>query len=386
VSDPPRIVHLVYSLGTGGLENGLVNIINRTPPQRYRHAIVCIDRSGPFAGRLQGDVPVIELRKRPGHDLGCYRRLLAALAVLQPALVHSRNLAALEMQLAVALRRGVRRVHGEHGRDLSDLDGSNWKYRLLRRSLRPLIHGWIAVSEDLASYLRRDIGVRAAQVHQLDHGVDSERFAVPGTDRCRQALPAGFLPPDGLLVGTVGRLAGVKDQQSLLAAFAQLRSAAPDLAPRLRLALVGDGPERAALAAQAVALGIADATWFAGDRSDVPALLAALDLFALPSLAEGISNTVLEAMASGVPVVATDVGGNPELVKPGVNGVLVPVGDAAALAQALLVLLRDDTGRRDMGRQAREWVSERFHWDRTVERYLAVYDQVIAQGQGRAAA
>ena len=134
---PPLVVHIIHELGTGGLENGLVNIINRSPPGRYRHAIVCLTRAGEFATRISApDVQVIELHKRPGHDFGLYWRLLRALRMLRPAIVHTRNLSTLEMQFVAAVLPGVKHVHGEHGRDVFDLHGTNRKYNLLRKAAR----------------------------------------------------------------------------------------------------------------------------------------------------------------------------------------------------------------------------------------------------------
>ena len=143
--------------------------------------------------------------------------------------------------------------------------------------------------------------------------------------------------------------------------------------------MVGDGPERPALEVAIAAAGLGEAVWLAGDRVDVPALLGAMDLFLLPSLGEGISNTVLEAMAAGLPVIATHVGGNPELVIEGETGHLVPVGDPAALAAAVLPLLDDPARRRAFGEAARQSVRERFDWPRTVAGYLAVYDEVLGR-------
>ena len=373
----PLVVHVIYALGTGGLENGLVNLINRTPPNRYRHAIICLTESGSFAGRITvPGVPIIALHKRPGHDPAMYWRLWRALRRLRPAIVHTRNMAALDTQLLGLLMPRTRRVHGEHGRDVHDLDGSNRRYRWLRRALAPLIQRFICVSQDLAQWLVEDVGIPGRKVVQLYNGVDHERFASPGP---KPADWPAHWPADALVVGTVGRLAAVKDQQTLIRALAHSFQMRPDLRKRVRCIVVGDGPERPALEVAIAAAGLGEAVWLAGDRVDVPALLGAMDLFLLPSLGEGISNTVLEAMAAGLPVIATHVGGNPELVIEGETGHLVPVGDPAALAAAVLPLLDDPARRRAFGEAARQSVRERFDWPRTVAGYLAVYDEVLGR-------
>ncbi len=143
----------------------------------------------------------------------------------------------------------------------------------------------------------------------------------------------------------------MKDQQLLLRAVAHLRDEHPALGDRLRLLIVGDGPLYPALTQMIEHLSLQDIVWLAGDRDDVPSLLQAMDVFVLPSLAEGLSNTVLEAMASGLPVIATAVGGNIELVEEGFNGSLVAVGDHEALSDAMVALLENDDGAGQTGRQ-----------------------------------
>jgi sugar transferase (PEP-CTERM/EpsH1 system associated) len=377
-ADPPLVMHLIYELGTGGLENGLVNIINRSDPARYRHAIVSLTRSGPFADRITaGSVEIVPLHKRPGHDLRVFFRVWRELRRLRPAILHTRNLAAFEMQLVGLLFPRLRKIHGEHGRDVYDLDGTNPRYRLLRKALRPFIDRYITVSRDLERWLVDCIGIRPVQVRQIYNGVDHERFR-PRTGGRPAALPAGWLPADGVLIGTVGRLAEVKDQATLLRAFARVVEASPRLRERLRLVLVGDGPLAGSLRALVEELGIGPLVWMPGDRDDVPALLQGMDVFVLPSLAEGISNTILEAMACGLPVLATDTGGNPELVEPGHNGELFPVGDPAALAGRLRRLVEDPARMRRLGTEARDRVLQRFDWEVTVAQYLALYDEVLA--------
>lgn len=381
--DRPLVAHIIYALSTGGLENGLVNIINRSPPERYRHVIICLTTADDFAHRITApDVQVIELHKREGHDFQCYAKLRRLLRELRPAIIHSRNMAALESQLCSVGLPGIKRVHGEHGREVNDLDGSNVKYLLFRKFMRFFVHRYIAVSKDLESWLKARVGVRESRVTQIYNGVDHSRFA-PETVKPLALLPAQWQSLGGILVaGTVGRLTPVKDQQLLLRAVALLRESDIDLSERLRLIVVGDGPLSPQLNELIDQLALRDSVWMAGDRKDVPELLQAMDVFVLPSLGEGISNTVLEAMASGLPVIATAVGGNVELVEQGFNGSLIPTGDPVALAASLAALLKNDEDRTRQGENARQRVCHRFDWDRTVDAYLHVYDELL----GRASA
>jgi len=177
-------------------------------------------------------------------------------------------------------------------------------------------------------------------------------------------------------------MAEVKDYPSLVRAFLLLVESRPDLRDRLRLVILGDGPARAACLEQLAAAGAAALAWLPGERRDVPALMQSFDVFALPSLGEGISNTILEAMATGLPVVATRVGGNPELVEPGVTGTLVPAHDPPALADALAAYAGDAARRRTEGARARQRAEERFSIGAMVAGYLGVYDAVLAHRGG----
>ena len=142
------------------MENGLVNIINRMPAGKYRHVIICLTEADNFARRITADgVEIIELHMREGHDFDCYRRLRKYLKRLRPDIVHSRNIAALEAQLSTIGLSGLKRVHGEHGREIFDLDGSNWKYLALRKLMRLFIDRYIAVSRDLEHWLAASVGV-----------------------------------------------------------------------------------------------------------------------------------------------------------------------------------------------------------------------------------
>lgn len=378
----PRVAHVVHSLRTGGLENGLVNLINRMPADRYRHAVICLKDYDRFAERIErDDVPIIALDKKEGQDPALYLRLWKTFRTLRPALVHTRNLAAVEAQLPAWLAGVPARVHGEHGRDMADLAGARRRYRLLRRALRPLIHHFIPLSRDLESYLHDAIGVRAERMTRITNGVDVERFRPNPAARERLLRECGW-PADTLIVGWVGRMEAVKNPLGLVEAVSHL-CADEATADRVRLVLVGDGSQRREVEGAISAAGLDDRSWLPGSRDDVADLLPAFDLFALPSLAEGISNTVLEALACGVAVVATDVGGNRELVDPGSCGALVPPRDPEALAQALARYLAEPDRVTTHGAAARRKAVGQFSIDAMVAAYTDTYDRVLARhGRG----
>ncbi len=318
----PLVVHVMHRFDVGGMENGIVNLINHIPRDSYRHAIVALTKVTDFRKRIRrDDVEFFALDKPPGHSFWIYPRLFRLFRQLRPAIVHTRNLGALEV-VVPAWAAGVRaRIHGEHGRDFDDLDGSCKKYQWIRRIYRPFVTYYIALSRDLDQYLTQAVGIPEKRVVQIYNGVDAERFHPAAR---RAPIPGCPFNDEGLwIVGTVGRMQAVKNQTDLARAFVQALQAAPEARQRLRLVMIGDGPLRNEAQALLEQAGCADLAWLPGERNDVPEILRGLDCFVLPSLAEGISNTILEAMACGLPVIATDVGGNAELIAAGVTGTLV---------------------------------------------------------------
>ena len=377
-SDAPLIVHVIHRLDVGGMENGLVNLINHMPAEKYRHAIVSLTESTSFRARIRrDDVECYSLHKKSGQDFGLYVRLWRLLRRLRPVIVHTRNLAAVEAVVPAALAGVPCRVHGEHGRDLQDVDGTKRRYQLLRRLIAPLVHRFIALSGELASYLCDSVGIAPSKVTRIINGVDVGKFE-PVKDT-RSPLPAeSRIDVSGaIVIGTVTRMQAVKDPLTLARAFAMLVN--QGLAPPVKLVMVGDGPLLAEVADELRAAGVERHVWLAGSRNDVPELLRSFDVFALSSRVEGISNTVLEAMASGLPVVATRVGGNDELVENGKTGRLVPSRLPEALANALAHYVSHPELIKEHGRAGRRRAEHSFDIDGMVARYTEVYDDVMAR-------
>jgi sugar transferase (PEP-CTERM/EpsH1 system associated) len=334
-----------------------------------------------FAARVKNPaVQFLALNKPPGHAVAQYPKVWRLMRELRPAIVHSRNLAALEMQLPAALARVPVRIHGEHGRDLDDVDGLNKRLQRLRRVYSPLVHRYITVSEDLRSYLCGRVGIARGRVEQIYNGVDTSRF-VPGAGGAQALAGSPWNPAEHWVVGTVGRLQAVKNQVLLVRAFARARELSPLIRERARLSVVGDGPARAEVQAVLDASGAGPAVWLAGERSDVPDVMRSLNAFVLPSMAEGVSNTILEAMASGLPVLATAVGGNGELVQAGITGQLTPSNDVEAMAQALAAWAADPERAAAWGSRARAVAESEFSLQAMVARYAATYDAAL-QRQG----
>lgn len=373
----PLVAHIIFRLDFGGLENGLVNLINQIPADRYRHAIICLTTHSEFRERIKREnVEVFDLNKAAGKDLGMYARLWRLLRSLRPDVVHTRNLATLDSQFVAALAGVKHRIHGEHGWDMIDLDGSNRKYNMLRRAASLVVQRYIPMSRDLDAWLRSTVGISPGKITQIYNGVDTTKFHA-ADDMSRAVLPNGFANDKSVIVGTVGRMAEVKDQLTLVRAFVRMREASTVARANARLVLIGEGSLRSQARNILEEAGALDTAWLPGARSDVAELLRAFDIFVLPSLNEGISNTILEAMATGLPVVATRVGGNPELVESGHNGVLTPPSDPAAMADSILAYVEEPALTVRHGQAGRSRVMSQFSLTRMVDDYLDVYDGVF---------
>jgi len=377
MQNTPLIAHVIYRLGVGGLENGLVNLINAIPSNRYRHAIICVENYTDFRHRIKrDDVEIIALNKRKGHDIKLYFRLLKVLRELKPDIIHTRNLSALEAQLVAVIARVKVRVHSEHGRDISDLTGENFKYNTLRRSIYPFVSHFITVSKDLETWLTTLLAVSPDRISQIYNGVDHLRF-FPDVSQSRRHGPEGFFVENAFVVGSVGRMEEVKNYPNLVKAFLRIFEQQSEARERLRLMIVGDGSTRQECVRLVQEAGAEKYVWFPGERSDIPELMRMMDLFVLPSLAEGISNTILEAMSSGLPVVATRVGGNVELVEDAKTGKLVTSENVVELAEAILEYYTESELLALHGQSARQKIEAEFSMASMINSYLSVYDQAL---------
>ncbi len=369
----PLITHIIYRLDVGGIENGLVNLINTMPGERYRHAIICITHATDFRQRIQrSDVPIYELHKPEGKSLWHYWKTYKILRQLKPTIVHTRNLPTIECQLAAFLAGVSFRIHGEHGWDAYDPDGSNVKYQWLKRLFKMFINHYVPLSQELKLYLTKKIHVSEQRITRICNGVDTKRFYPNPANRSTiEGCP--FTNSQHVLIGAVGRMHGVKDQLNLVKAFIELRKTEQN--DNARLLLIGEGPLRQQAVALLEQAGLSDDAWLPGARNDIADIMRGLDVFVLPSSSEGISNTILEAMASALPVVATDVGGNAELVVDSTTGGIVPKSNHMALAKTLNIYIQDHALRKQHGQAGYQRIQQKFSMDAMVNQYLDVYDR-----------
>jgi sugar transferase (PEP-CTERM/EpsH1 system associated) len=370
-AQPIRVLHVVDTLNVGGIQTALLNFVERTMGP-FQHAVCCIREGGPVARRLGAlGVPVHCVGKRDGHDWGVMFRIARLCRSARPHVVHTRNWGAIDGIIGARLAGVPAVIHSEHG--LSNVDPEHYRRRVGRRLLVPLVDQLVAVSDHLRCRLRDEVGVDTHKITLVRNGVDLIKFE-PGMGRAARRGAAGYCATD-VVVGTVGRLVEVKDHRGLLEAFRRVSAHHP----ACHLIIIGDGPERGALESQIRQWGLGDRVRLVGYTDDVAAWLSILDLFVLASHLEGTSNALLEAMAAGLPVVATRVGGNAEVVVDGVTGRLVPAGDMAALAAALEAYSRDADARRQHGAAGRDWVAEHYPIDAMIAGLAAVYRDAVAR-------
>lgn len=362
----PLVVHLIYRFECGGLQTLLAECINRMPAQHYRHAVICLTGYTDYAEKIKR--PGVELHaldKKPGPGLSTHRRLWKLLRQLRPAVMHTYNISTIEYSLTALLAGVPVRIHAEHGRDSVEMDGKHIKYNLLRRLLVPVIHAYVPVSADLGDWLRDTIGVPERKIAMVPNGVDTTHYAPP------EVKPGPM--PERISIGSVGRIDRIKNHDGLLEAFRLLLQRFPAPQFDLQLTIVGDGPLLQTLRDQVASQPWADRVWLAGARTDIADLMRSFTVFALPSLSEATPVTILEAMATALPVVASRVGGVPQLVLHESTGLLVPASDPEALANALSAYIRDPQLRARHGAAGRAHVLAHYSMDQMVGGYDTLY-------------
>jgi sugar transferase (PEP-CTERM/EpsH1 system associated) len=323
---PLVVLHVILSLEIGGMEQVVSSLIQHLDQTRYTSVVACVEGLGPLALELQSKgIRVIKVSPMvPMVSFFFPSQLVQVIKGVNPDAVHVHSGCWHKAALAARLSGVKNIIYTEHGRIFPDSRAVvflDWLYSPLTRHV-------VAVSDNLADYMCSAVGIAKSKISVIMNGIDVERFR---SARVRRV--AG----EGLRVGIIARLAPVKDIATLVRAVAIVQRRHPNLL----LVIVGDGPERNSLESLVQDLGLTSVVTFQGFRRDIPAVLEEIDIFTLSSLSEGTSITLLEAMASGKPVVVTDVGGNRAVVEQGVNGLLVPAAEPESLARALSALADD---------------------------------------------
>jgi sugar transferase (PEP-CTERM/EpsH1 system associated) len=373
---------VVHSLHVGGLENGLVNLLNRLDPERFRQTVCCLTSAGKLAERIKvPGVEIMELNVPAGQFRFPLLRLTKIFHRLSPNIVHTRGWPTVDAVFAARCAGVSYLVHGEHGREHSDVEGKNWKRNQIRRLVGHVVDRYVIVCDFFRLWLNEMCRVKSERIVYIPNGVDTEKFRPSDSGSALEASPSEVrkrlrsqlgLPPNPVLVGTVGRLDPVKDFPTLMKGFRQIK----DSFSGAKLVIVGDGPVRSNLSRLGEELGLDSSLIWLGERNDIPELLRSFDIFVQTSIFEGMSNTILEAMASSLPIIATDTGGNPEVVSNGENGILVPVGGVTELSVALQKYLSDPVLRYKHGSNSRRRAIDCFDLSLMAARYAEMYENL----------
>jgi glycosyltransferase involved in cell wall biosynthesis len=358
------ILYLITELSTGGAQTALLRLLSGLDRGRFAPTVACLyNGDGAVAMEIRAlDIHVFDAQMRHKADLFALLRLHSWIRRAGPTILHTSLFHANLPGRILGRMAGVPIVICSERTMAME---SEWRYRINRWTIG-LVDRVTAVSANVRDFCVTHIGLPAEKVSVIYNGVELPEGALPSRQEARAELG---LPSDEPVVAAVSRLEPVKGIAILIQALTHV--------DHVLLAIVGDGPDRAALESLAGYLGVANRVHWAGHRRDVSRLLPAFDILVQPSLHEGLPNTILEAMAVGLPVVATAVGGTPEVVVDGVTGLLTPSHDPGALAAAITTLLRDPDLRRKMGRAGLERVRERFTLKQMVQQTQALYNHLL---------
>jgi sugar transferase (PEP-CTERM/EpsH1 system associated) len=374
-----RILHVIPQLMPGGTEYALLRLIRALGDGAFEHHICATRGFDPAFAQREGVAKQVRVVGASGAAFQFpLFRLAAIMRELKPHIVHSRNWGGIEAIAAARLARVPVAIHSEHGYEVDSLHGLPLRRRLFRRAMYSVSDAVFANSSELREYHARQAWISRNKIRVIHNGVDTQRFAPDPAVRTRMRRELD-LPASSLVLGSVGRLVSIKDHATLLKAASTLAVKGANV----KILLVGAGPELPSLQQLAAELaGLDGRVIFAGASDRIPELLNAMDVFVLPSLGEGMSNTILEAMATALPVVATHVGGNPELVEEGKTGFLFSAGDAAGLATTLEKLSRDASVRQQLSVAARQRALAEFSLERMAKEYGALYRELAQKHAG----
>lgn len=374
--DKVRILHVVASLGVGGTEHGLLKVIEGLGSEEFEHAICAVRAIE--ESFVEQTKPTKRLycvgSSKPGLEFPLFR-LARIMREFRPHIVHSRNFGALEAVPAAKLAGVPATIHSEHGYELETLQGLPLRRRIMEHAFFKMADAVFTVSDELRIYHARQSWLPAAGFRVLPNGVNTDKF-IPNCERGARTRSELGIPQDRVLVGSVGRMVAIKDYGTLLRAAETLICEGRNI----HVLLVGAGPELNRLQRQAATSPqLAGRVTFTGVSDRVLDMMNALDVFVLPSISEGMSNTILEAMSSGLPVVATLSGGSPEIIEHDHCGYLFIPRAVETLIQHLRDLADDVSLRRSFGKAARRRAEEYFSLTRMIDRYHDLYRELLAQ-------
>ncbi|MDG2467669.1 MAG: glycosyltransferase [Pirellulaceae bacterium] len=364
-----KILQIIPTLVRGGAEKQLTTLVTRLPTDQFETHVALLTSDGPYLASLEeAGIPVHSIGKRWKLDIPAYFRLKRLIQDLQPDLVHTWIFAANSYGRLASLKCGIKKiVAGERCVD----PWKRWHEFVIDRYLAKRTHGIVTNSSGIRDFYQSN-GISAEQFTMIPNGIEIPNLN-PVAEMRRALLEALELPPETKLVGSVGRLWKQKRMKDLVWAADLLKCIRDDV----HFLVVGDGPERWRLERFRDQVEIGDRFHFLGERADAKELIACLDVFWLASDYEGQSNALMEAMAAGVPVVATDIPGNRDLVVQDETGFLVPLGDRAAFAQRTERILNDASLHMNLSKNAIARMREEFTVEKMVSKYVDYYNGLL---------
>ena len=371
-----RVLHVVSRLGLGGTEHGVLKLLRGLAAEEFEHSICAVRGiDSAFGERIHPEVALYSVGDpKPGFQFPLLR-LARLMREVRPHIVHSRNFGALDAVPAARMAGVPVAIHSEHGYELELVAGLPLRRRLVCRAVFPLADAVLTVTKELRDFHSRQSWTKKDRFRVIYNGVDTERF-FPRPEQAAKARDEQGIPPGRIVIGSIGRLVPIKDHRTLLKAAERLLGNGKDI----HVLIVGAGPELKGLQTHVrESSTLQGRVSFAGASDNIPELLSAMDIFVLPSISEGMSNTILEAMASGVPVIAGCTGGNPELISEERCGRLFTPRDDAGLAEEIAYLTNNAQLRAALGSAGRDRVIHDFSLARMIAQYRDLYFELAAQ-------
>ncbi|WP_459938122.1 GT4 family glycosyltransferase PelF [Desulfonatronum parangueonense] len=355
-----RVMQVIYAFNVGGSESVARDIALKLNTN-VEHAVASLEYDGHFREVFDtNNVRTYVIDRKPTEFLGPMLRIWNAMRSFKPHVVHTHHLYQLFYSWPGALLCGARLIHTEH--EYYSLLPEKYRSRLHRISR--FCNAVTGVNKETSDFLVQKVKISKSKVHTIVNGIDLQKFKNSSCNREQFGIAA-----DDLVAGIVARLHPVKDHSMLLHAFRTV----VDKLPKAKLLIVGDGAERENLEKQRDALGLEHNVKFLGTRSDIPNILSCIDLFVLASWKEGLPLSILEAMAAGKPVVATDVGGVPSVVNNSNSGIIVPHRNPEAMAEAILQMLFNKNNMERYGSAGRRYVEDNYSLDKSISKYASLY-------------
>jgi len=370
-----KLAHVINFMSPAGKEIGIVKLLNKLNPEQFESTLIVIDKVYDLLNLDTDKTRLIELNKKKGNDLGLPYRLYRFFKKEKFHIVHTHAWGTVvEGILAAKMARVPVIIHGEHGTFHKDFK---------RKYVQKIFFNWadylMSVSDVLANEIAETIGINHHKFHTILNGVDVDRFDPNPAKRTAYREELGFKETD-FIIGTVGRPKPVKNQQMMIHA---LKEILPKF-PQAHVVIVGDTPldsQRQELQVRATNLGVDNHVHFLGIKEDIPGYLNTFDTFVLPSLREGCSNVLQEAMATGLPIVASNMGGNPELITHQETGLLFNVHDLSEFVNQLLRLINNPKLRAQYGKNARERAVRDFSLQTMIEAYSEFYKEAVGKNR-----